>query len=321
MPELIRRTRHVLDQEERKGHLRGHELIFVNDASTDRSLEIILDAAKGRQDIRLINMSRTFGVAPCIMAGMQYSRGDAVIYMDADLQDPPEVIPELLDTWRKDNRIDVVHTVRKKRLGESRIKLFVTKIGYWILNSFSSIAIPVEAGDFKLLSRRAVNHIVQLRETRPYIRGLVCWIGFKQAFIQYERQARQAGETKFPIFGWKVMSNFFGSALISFCALPLKVASFVGLITILFVFLLLIHVVLEKVQGHAIPGWTAIMIAILFTGGVQLLCLGIIGIYLDSVYEQGKQRPGYIVESTFGFPEGVLKKDTAQTSQAQPLTS
>ena len=300
LPELIRRTRVVLQSEKDKGVLSGYELIFVNDASTDRSQEILLAELSKHPDIRLINMSRCFGVAPCILAGMQHARGNVVIYMDADLQDPPELIPHLLETWET-QQVDVVHTVRKAREGESTAKIFLTRIGYLMLNSFSSISIPQEAGDFKLLSRRAVNHLLALPENRPFIRGLVCWIGFKQTFIEYQRHKRYAGKTKFPVLGWRVLSNFLGSALISFSAVPLKIATFLGLFTILFDFILIIHAFYEKLHGTAIPGWTAIMIAVLFTGGAQLFCIGVIGVYLDSIHEQTKNRPNFIVESTFGF--------------------
>ena len=320
LSELIRRTRAVLEKEKQKGVIAAYELIFVNDASTDRSGEILLKERGNHSDIRVLNTSRCFGVAACILAGMEHSRGEAVIYMDADLQDPPECIPQLLEAW-KTQQVDVVHTVRKSRRGESQSKIFLTKMGYRILNSFSTIAIPMEAGDFKLLSRRMVNHLLQLRENRPFIRGLICWIGFKQTFVYYERKARHGGKSKFPVLGWKVLSNFFGSALISFSSFPLKMASFLGLLAILFDFVFLVHVCFEKISGRAIPGWTAIMIAVLFAGGVQLLCLGIIGIYLDSIHEQSKQRPNFIVESTFGFPETVLRQHSSYLPTEESIKS
>lgn len=301
LQELIKRTRAALNRKKNNGCLSSYELIFVNDASTDRSVEILLEQAKGYEDIRIINMSRRFGVSPCVMAGMEYSCGDAVVYMDADLQDPPEVISELLKVWLKEKNIDVIHTVRQSRKGEPRIKLFLTKIAYLTLNKIASIQLPIEAGDFKLLSRRAVNHLVQLREKRPYMRGLVCWIGFKHAFVPYNREARYAGKTKFPVFAKDVINNFLESALISFSSVPLKLASFLGFLAIIVDLVLLIHVLLEKIQGKAIPGWTALMIAIIFIGSIQLLCIGIIGLYINSIYEESKNRPNFIVESTYGF--------------------
>ena len=302
LPELIRRTRAVLKQEQLNKNLSGYELIFVNDASMDNSLNILLGHAKEHGDIRIINMSRRFGVSPCVIAGMHYSSGDAVIYMDADLQDPPEIIPKLLEVWLNDSNIDVIHTVRQSRQGESAIKLFITRIGYFILNKLSSVDLPIEAGDFKLLSRRAVNHLLQLREYNPFMRGLVCWIGFKQGYVHYHREARHAGKTKFHVFSRDVINNFLGSALISFSSVPLKIASHLGLLAILVDFAVMGHAFSEKIQGRAIPGWTALMIVVLFLGGVQLFCAGIMGLYIHSIHEQSKNRPNYIVERTYGFP-------------------
>jgi len=302
LAELIKRTKEILQQEKHKRNISAYELIFVNDASTDRSLEILYAQAKDCPDIRIINMSRRFGVSPCVFAGLEYSSGEVVVYMDADLQDPPEVISEMLQRWH-DDKADVVHTVRKSRKGESPIKLFFTRTGYFILHKVTTIRLPVEAGDFKLLSRRVVDHITQLREKRPFLRGLVCWVGFKQVYVPYHRDSRYAGKTKFSIMSWDVINNFLESALISFSSVPLRFASVVGFFSVLMSFLLLGHVVLEKLQGKAIPGWTALMVAIIFIGSIQLLCIGIIGMYLSSVYEEGKKRPNFIVESTLGFPD------------------
>lgn len=305
LPELIRRVRTVLNEQKKSGLLLAYELIFVDDASTDRSWDVLKEQAHGHEDIRIIRMSRRFGPSPSpgVLAGMEHSTGDCVIYMDADLQDPPEVIPELLRAWANDPEVDVVHTVRKSRSGESVVKLFMTRMGYLILNKVTSIKLPVEAGDFKLLSRRAVNHLIELREKRPFLRGLVCWIGFKQAYVLYDRQARYAGKTKFHVFGGDVISNFFDSALISFSSAPLKLTVILGFVAIIADFGLFLHVILEKFQGRAIPGWTAIMIAVIFIGSVQLLCLGIMGLYLNAIFEESKRRPNYIVDKTFGFPK------------------
>ncbi len=303
LSELIRRTRTVLRQLQAEERISSYELIFVDDASTDRSWDILIEQAKGYNDIRIIRMSRCFGPSPSpgVLAGMEYSSGDVVVYMDADLQDPPVVISQLLSVWQSDPEIEVVHTVRQSRLGESTVKLFLTKLGYGILNKVTSIRLPIEAGDFKLLSRRAVNHLIQLREKRPFLRGLVCWIGFKQAYLPYHRESRHAGESKFHVLGWDVISNFLDSALISFSSAPLKLTIFLGFFAILADFGLLIHVISEKVHGKAIPGWTAIMIAIIFIGSVQLLCLGIMGLYLNAIFEESKARPNYIIDRTFGF--------------------
>jgi len=300
LQELISRTRAVLAKEKERNTIDGWELIFVNDASSDRSLEILLGLSQNTKDIKIITMSRNFGVAPCVMAGLAHAQGDAAVYMDADLQDPPELIPEMLNAMREQNA-DVVHTVRRSRQGESGFKLFITKIGYQILNRYSNVPIPREAGDFKLLSRRVIDHLLQFKEINPFMRGLVAWVGFKQIFVPYDRQARFAGKSKFFVLGKKVISNFLNSAIINFSSVPLKIASYCGLGAILIDFLFAIHALIQKVGGVAIPGWTALMLVIIFIGGVQLFCIGMIGLYLNSVHEQSKMRPNYIIESTYGF--------------------
>jgi len=311
LPELIRRIRAVLKNEKIEGIIKSYELIFVNDASTDNSIEVLKEQSKGNSDIRIINMSRRFGVTPCVLAGLEYSSGDAVIYMDTDLQDPPEVIPKLLREWQS-QEVEVVHTVREFRKGESKIKLLITRLGYTVLKKLSSIDLPIEAGDFKLLSRRAVNHILTLRENNPYMRGLVSWIGFNQSFVPYHREPRYAGETKFFVLGKDVLGNFFGSALISFSSAPLRIASWIGLFAIFIDFIFVGHTLYEKFLGRAIPGWTALMIVILFIGGVQLFCVGIMGLYLNSVFVQSKGRPNYIIDHTIGFTHDTSRKEVHQ---------
>ena len=307
LPELIRRLRAVLGEQLRFGLIASYELIFVNDASTDHSLEILLREAAGDDDIGILNMSRNFGVSPCVLAGMAHAAGDVLIYMDADLQDPPEVIPELIRAWTEQPGIEVVHTVRRSRAGESRAKLWLTRCGYGILRRVANVDLRVEAGDFKLLSRCAVTHLLRLGEKKPFMRGLVSWIGFPQAEVFYDRSARFAGKTKFLVCGRKVMRNFLESALISFSETPLHLATFAGLASSLAAFVLLIHVLLEKLAGHNIPGWTAIMTAVLFIGGIQMFLQGIMGLYIGSIYQEAKRRPNYIVASSYGLanPAGV----------------
>ena len=304
LEELIGRVRKVVQDLQQAGKLSGYELIFVNDASVDNSLKILLEQAKSYNDIRIINMSRCFGVSPCVMAGFAHAQGDWVVYMDADLQDPPELIPELLDVHCQ-SKADIVHTVRLSRKGESIGKLFFTKIGYFVLNKTSTINLPIEAGDFKFLSRRVVMNLLNLKEYNPFTRGLVCWVGFKQEFVTYHRQERKKGKTKFRVLSPSVINNFLNSALISFSAVPLRIALLLGVVVILFDLALFVHVIFEKLQGKAIPGWTAIMVAVLFMGGVQFLCMGFLGLYLYHIHEQVRNRPNYIIESTYGFPSNV----------------
>lgn len=303
IPELVKRVRDALSGERGKGFLSGWELVFVDDDSRDASEETLMALDKGHGDIKIVRMSRCYGVSQCALAGMEYSTGDLVIYMDADLQDPPEVIPRMLEAWRTEKNVDVVHTRRLSRGGESAVKLFSTRVGYHILRSVATLDLPVETGDFKLLTRRAVKHLVKLREKNPYLRGMVHWIGFKQVSVNYHREARHSGETKFPALGWRVLANFFESAVISFSLKPLYLAGFMGLFAALTGFIVLAHTLVEYVRGHNIPGWTAIMVAVLFMGSFQLVALGVVGLYLGNVMLEAKGRPNYIVARTFGFSE------------------
>lgn len=306
LPELIRRTRAVLDGECEKGTIQQYELIFVNDDSTDQSKQILLDHTNGHDDIKIINMSRNFGVAPCVLAGMQYTRGDAVVYMDADLQDPPETISELIKAWQGPDGVDVVHTVRLSRAGESWFKLWVTRLGYRILRKFATIDLQIEAGDFKLLSRRAIDQLIGLKEKNAYIRGMVNWIGFGQTTIRYHREARYAGRTKFPTLCMPVVRHFLDSALISFSDVPLKLATLMGFIVSFGAFAYILWIILEKLRGHNIPGWSAIMVTMLMLGGVQQFSIGFLGLYIKSIYLETKRRPNYIIESTFGLEQSAV---------------
>ena len=311
IPELVKRLSSVLKQLVDYGKLSTYELIFVNDASTDGSRAMLESMIGKKSDIRLINMSRNFGVSPCVIAGMQHATGDFVVYMDADLQDPPEVIPRMLEAWQQDQTIDVVHTVRNSRAGETWLKLVLTRLGYWILKHVSTITLQIEAGDFKMLSRRAVNHLVQLKEKRPYMRGLVSWIGFKQASISYNRDARYAGETHFFIFSTKVISNFFSSALIAFSDLPLQFSSWLGATVSTLSVCYSCWLGIELLRGLSIPDWSLPLAILSFIGGVQLFSIGMLGLYIASIHVESKKRPNYIIESIYGFPKKSKQQDEA----------
>jgi glycosyltransferase involved in cell wall biosynthesis len=299
--ELVRRLRAVFDQLIAAGEIGDYELIFVNDASTDASERILRQAALERPDVKLINTSRNFGVSPCVLVGMLHAAGDAVVYMDADLQDPPEVIAEMVRAWKSDPQVEVVHTVRRSRAGESLLKLTITRVGYAILRAVSTIELPLEAGDFKLLSRRAVDYVTRFGEKRPFLRGLVCWIGFKHAVVHYHRQARHSGTTKFRVLGLKVIRNFIDSAMISFSDVPLKVSAALGMFFSIGALVYMSWVLFEWSRGQTIPGWSATMVAVLFLGGVQLLSIGVLGTYISSIFLEVKGRPNFIVKDTFGF--------------------
>jgi polyisoprenyl-phosphate glycosyltransferase len=302
LPALLERLRKTFDSLLKTQAVGGYELIFVNDASTDRSEAVLKEASAGYNDIRIITMSRNFGVSECVFAGLEYASGDAVIYMDADLQDPPEVIPSLIDAWKNGNNVDVVHTVRESRAGESLVKMFITKIGYKILHRATDIKLPIEVGDFKLLSRRAKDHLLRLKEQKPFMRGLVCWIGFTQVTVPYRRDPRFSGKTKFKIYDTRIFWNFFESALISFSSMPLKGMVILGGAISAAAFIVFIYVVIQKfVVPGVTQGWSTLMATMLLLGGIQLLSLGVIGLYLNIVFLEAKGRPRHIIKEVFGF--------------------
>lgn len=276
-----------------------YELIFVNDRSTDRSLDILTRHAKQDKRIKVVNMSRNFGVSECTLAGMKFASGDAVIIMDADLQDPPEVIPLLIGKFYEDNA-DVVYTIRTEREGESGPKMLATKLGYEVLRYISSVDLPIESGDFKLMSRRAVNQIIRLEETEPFLRGLARWIGFKQVAVHYKREPRHAGDTHYLFYSRRVLKNFL-SGITSFSDAPLYLIFALGLVVSSAAFLYLIAVFFMKYLGLNLPGWSAIMATLLTFGGIQILSLGIIGLYIAKIHIEVKRRPNFIVDNTIGF--------------------
>jgi glycosyltransferase involved in cell wall biosynthesis len=297
LPELVRRVENALSKT-----AWDYEAIFVNDASTDASLELLLTMREKNNRIKIINMSRTFGVTPCVIAGMKHAKGDAVVYMDADLQDPPELLPMLLQKYKEG--FDVVHTTRTKRKGENPLKMWITRRAYDTINLFSEIDIPQNTGDFKLVSRRAVAHIVALNEYDPFMRGLVRWVGFKQTFVPYEREARFAGKTKFSLFRSLNPAKEFIRGVTSFSETPLYLSLFSGFFVSIGAFFYLIKIVVERVVLHIHnPGWPAMMVTMLFLGGTVLFMIGVLGIYMGKIHSAIKQRPPYIIESTAGFPE------------------
>jgi len=295
--ELIRRLRAVLSALQGDSIIAKYELIFVDDSSTDRSAEILRDEFAAN-DLVIVTTSRNFGVSECVLAGIEQSRGDVVIYMDADLQDPPELIPRLIEEWLKDDEVEVVYTVRTKREGEHPLKMLLTKVGYRVIRTISDIDLPVDAGDFKLLSRRAVNELLKLREQKPYLRGLVSWIGFKQTRVQYRREARFDGRrnTKFPVLSKRVVDGYLDRALISFSDAPLKFALYAGFLISTISLLYLIVIVMQKILGLYEPGWPSLMFAILFLGGVQCMLLGFVGLYINTIFRETKRRPNYIIK-------------------------
>ena len=269
-----------------------YELIFVNDDSTDKSEQIILDLQKSFP-IKLINMSRNFGIDPCVLAGFRNATGDAIIYLHTDQQDPPEIIPDLIKKHEEGN--EIVHTVRTKRKGEGKFRMFLTKIAYSIINTLSDINLPVQAGDYKLISKKALNEILKQKEFRPYVRGLSVWVGYKQDFIFYEREARGEGESKMPLLSAGPITDFI-NGVTSYSLKPLYFGIIFGFVSIAMSFLLIIYALYLKFNNLAIPGSTSIIITISFFSGIMLFTLGIIGIYLARIFEQTKGREQYVIK-------------------------
>ncbi len=270
-----------------------YEIIFVNDNSKDSSEKVLIDLQKNHP-IKIINMSRNFGVDPCVLAGFRNSSGDAIIYLHSDQQDPPEIIPQLIKKHEEGN--DIVHTVRTKRKGEGKFRMFLTKIAYKVINSLSDIDLPVQAGDYKLISRKALNEILKQKEFRPYVRGLSVWVGFNQDYIYYEREARGVGESKMPLLSAGPITDFI-NGVTSYSLKPLYLGIFFGFFAILISFLLIIYSLYLKLSNLAIPGSTSIIIAVSFFSGILLFTLGIIGIYLARIFEQTKGRDQYIIKN------------------------
>ena len=269
-----------------------YELIFVNDDSTDKSEQILLELQKN-YPIKLINMSRNFGIDPCVLAGFRNSSGDAIIYLHTDQQDPPELIPDLIKKHEEGN--EIVHTVRTKRKGEGKFRMFLTKIAYKIINSLSDINLPVQAGDYKLISKKALQEILKQKEFRPYVRGLSVWVGFKQDFIFYEREARGEGESKMPLLSAGPITDFI-NGVTSYSLKPLYLGIVFGFVSMIISILLIIYALYLKFNNLAIPGSTSIVISISFFSGIILFTLGILGIYLARIFEQTKGRDQYVIK-------------------------
>ena len=274
-----------------------YELIFVNDDSNDKSEQILLDLQKN-YPIKLINMSRNFGVDPCVLAGFRNCSGDAIVYLHTDQQDPPEIIPSLIKKYEEGN--EIVHTVRTKRKGEGKFRMFLTKIAYNIINFLSDINLPVQAGDYKLISRKALNEILRQKEFRPYVRGLSVWVGFKQDFVFYEREARAQGDSKMPLLSSGPITDFI-NGVTSYSLKPLYLGVIFGFISMMISFLLIIYALFLKFNNLAIQGSTSIIIAISFFSGIILFTLGIIGIYLARIFEQTKGREQYVIKEIIDY--------------------
>jgi glycosyltransferase involved in cell wall biosynthesis len=267
------------------------ELVWVDDGSVDDSTEKILELSRQDSHVRPVIFARNFGHQIAVTAGLDYSRGQAVVIMDSDLQDPPEVIPDLIAKWREG--YEVVYAIRKEREGESWFKLMTASLFYRIIYRITDVNIPLDTGDFRLMDRKVVNVLNRMRERHRFLRGMSAWVGFRQVGVYYKRAARYSGETKYPI---KKMVKFASDAVTSFSYFPLQVATYLGFISAGLSILAIPIVVLFRLIGsNAFFGQATTLIAVLFLGGVQLISLGILGEYIGRLYDEAKHRPLYIV--------------------------
>jgi glycosyltransferase involved in cell wall biosynthesis len=275
------------------------EAILVDDGSRDVTYEKMLDAVGRDGRFRAVRLSRNFGHQIAITAGLDLARGDAVIVLDADLQDPPEMILEMAARWREG--YEVVYGVRKSRAGETRFKRATASAFYRAFNKISDVEIPLDVGDFRLVDRRALEAFSTMRESNRFVRGMFSWIGFRQIGVPYERHERAVGETKYPL---RKMLGFAAAGVTSFSGAPLRAALNLGFLVSCASFLVGIFAIIAKLTGlYTVPGWASILVVVAFLGGVQLVVLGVIGEYIRDIHTEVKGRPLYVVGELAGFPE------------------
>jgi dolichol-phosphate mannosyltransferase len=285
LPELHRRVTEVMNS---TGE--AWELILVDDGSSDGSSDIIREFARKDKHIRPVIFARNFGHQVAVTAGLDYSRGDAVVIIDADLQDPPELILEMSKKWKEGN--EVVYAVRAEREGESWFKLWTASLFYRIIYRITDVKIPLDTGDFRLMDRKVVKVMNQMREKYRFLRGMSAWVGFKQVGVEYKRAARKAGETKYP---FRKMFKLAVNAVTGFSYFPLQVATYVGFTSAAISILAIPLVIYLRIAGHQqLTGQATTLIAVLFLGGVQLISLGVLGEYIGRLYDEAKGRPLYI---------------------------
>lgn len=277
------------------------EIIFINDGSRDKTEEILSEIVESDSDAKLLSFSRNFGHQVAVTAGINNCTGDMAVIIDADLQDPPELIPDMIKTLNE-NDAQVVYCVRKERKGESFFKKITAKLFYRFINFLSEVRLPVDTGDFRLIDKSIIREFQQMHEKGKYIRGLVAWMGFKQVPFYYEREPRFAGETKYP---FSKMLKLATTSLLYFSTKPLRIATSLGFISVLIALVLGVWSILGKIFGftHADSGWTSLFILIIFFGGVQLLTIGIVGAYVGNLFEETKNRPEYIIKEKKNFEE------------------
>lgn len=271
-----------------------YEIIFVSDGSTDQSETIVKKAAEKNKNIKLVAFQRNFGHQMALTCGYQMAKGDVVVSIDADLQDPPEIIAKMINEWQRGAKI--VYAQRKERQDEGWFKKISARIFYRLINFLSDVPIPNDVGDFRLLDRQVVDFINNLPERSRFLRGLVAWPGFSASYIYFKREKRHSGQTHYPL---SKMVNFALEGIISFSVKPLRLASYLGFFTALFGFLGIIYALYQRLflpHQYWVTGWTALFVAIIFLGGIQLITIGIIGEYIGKIYQQLQNRPFYLIK-------------------------
>ena len=275
-----------------------YEIIFVNDGSKDKTLEILQDIAKQDKKVKIVSFSRNFGHQAAVTAGLKYITGDCGIIIDADMQDPPEVIKDMIKLWEEGN--EVIYAKRKKREGETAFKLFTATMFYKVLNGLSEVEIPKDTGDFRLADRKVIDVINSLPEHNKFLRGLFSWVGFKQTPFEYERKERFAGETKYPL---KKMLKLATDGIIGFSTKPLKIIGGIGFISVVISVLILIYALLNCIFSWDLiaKGWTSIMFSMTFLIGIQLISIWLVAEYISRIYDEAKGRPQYIIDKTINI--------------------
>lgn len=281
-----------------------YELIFVNDGSKDRTPELLEAIAVKDQNAKVVNLSRNFGHQIAVSAGIDKAKGDAVVIIDADLQDPPELIPQMINLWR--DGYDVVYGKRKRRNGESFFKLVTAKMFYRVLNSMSSVSIPMDTGDFRLMDRKVIEVLKKMPEQNRFLRGMASWVGFRQIALEYERSERFAGETKYPL---KKMLKLAADGILSFSSKPIKLIEYSGIVTLFIAFIAVIYLSISLIFDlrYVNLEWILILAIIVFIGGVQLLSIGIVGEYISRIYDESKGRPLYIINKEINTEKNMRK--------------
>lgn len=277
-----------------------YELVLVNDGSRDRTWSVMQELAEMDSHIVAVNLSRNHGHQLALTAGLDICRGERILVLDADLQDPPELLPEMMRLM--DQGVDVVYGQRISRKAETLFKRFTAFAFYRILSFLSDVEIPSDTGDFRLISRRVLNILISMPEAYRYIRGMVTWVGFRQEPIRFERQKRFAGVSKYPLFS---MIRFALNAITSFSIRPLRLASILGLVSCTLTLVAIVYIIVGYFQNHTVVGWTSLMVAILFFSSVQLLSLGIIGEYLGRLFIEQKRRPLFLIQEVVRHPRNA----------------